>query len=204
MVDTGSARDTGLQVNIGPAVRLADLSKSYREGDRQRVVLHDANAEFAPGEFVALLGRSGSGKSTLLNLISGIDRPDSGAVWIGDRELTAMDERERTLFRRRNIGFIFQFFNLIPTLSVMENVTLPLELDGRSARQAAAAAEPLLARSGCSTVPAPTPTASRAASSSGWRSRAHWCMTRCWYWPTSPPATWTRIRGGWSWPCWTG
>ena len=125
-------------------VRLIGLSKSYQEGDRWRVVLDGTSATFARGEFVALLGRSGSGKSTLLNLISGIDRPDAGTVWIGDQELTALSERERTLFRRRHIGFVFQFFNLIPTLSVMENVTLPLELEGASFQAAKAAAGPLL------------------------------------------------------------
>ena len=127
-----------------PFVRLLGLSKAYQEGDRQRVVLQNASAEFHRGEFVALLGRSGSGKSTLLNVVSGIDRPDGGQVWIGGQELTGMSERDRTLFRRRHIGFVFQFFNLIPTLTVMENVTLPLELNGATARVARQQAEPLL------------------------------------------------------------
>lgn len=125
-------------------IRLVNLSKAYREGERRRIVLHEASAEFATGEFVVLLGRSGSGKSTLLNLVSGIDRPDAGQVWVGDQELTAMSERARTLFRRHQIGFIFQFFNLIPTLTVLENVTLPLELGGTTEKAARAAAEPLL------------------------------------------------------------
>ena len=125
-------------------IRLIGLSKAYQEGDRRRVVLEDASADFAQGEFIALLGRSGSGKSTLLNLVSGIDRPDAGRIWVGGQELTALSERERTLFRRRNIGFIFQFFNLIPTLSVLENVTLPLELGGTPVKDAGRAAEPLL------------------------------------------------------------
>ena len=125
-------------------IRLTHLSKAYQEGDRRRVVLEDASADFAQGEFIALLGRSGSGKSTLLNLVSGIDAPDAGQIWVGGQELTALSERERTLFRRRNIGFIFQFFNLIPTLSVMENVTLPLELGGAPVRDRAA---------GCRTAP---------------------------------------------------
>ena len=129
-------------------IRLVDLSKAYQEGDRRRVVLEGASAEFGRGEFVALLGRSGSGKSTLLNLICGIDRPDAGQVWVGDRDLTALSERERTLFRRHEIGFIFQFFNLIPTLDVLENVTLPLELGGTPPEAARAAARPLLAAVG--------------------------------------------------------
>ncbi len=125
-------------------IRLVDLSKAYEEGDRRRVVLHEASAAFRQGEFVALLGRSGSGKSTLLNVISGIDRPDGGEVWIGGQQLTAMTERDRTLFRRKHIGFVFQFFNLIPTLTVLENVTLPVELNGASAKAARQQAEPLL------------------------------------------------------------
>jgi putative ABC transport system ATP-binding protein len=111
-------------------LRLEDLSKSYQEGDRARTVLNGASAEFSRGEFAAILGKSGSGKSTLLNLISGIDRVDSGSIWLNNQNLTCMDERQRTLFRRQNIGFIFQFFNLIPTLTVWENVILPLELNG--------------------------------------------------------------------------
>ena len=125
-------------------LRFEDLSKSYQEGDLTRVVLQNAHAEFGQGEFVAILGRSGSGKSTLLNLISGIDRIDAGRIWLNDQDLTALDERQRTLFRRRNVGFIFQFFNLIPTLTVLENVTLPLELNGVKQREARGRAEPLL------------------------------------------------------------
>ena len=110
-------------------LRFDNLSKSYYEGDVRRVVLQNAHAEFQPGEITAILGKSGSGKSTLLNLISGIDAPDSGQIWVDGQELTALSERERTLFRRARIGFIFQFFNLIPTLTVGENVSLPLELN---------------------------------------------------------------------------
>jgi putative ABC transport system ATP-binding protein len=110
-------------------LRFKDLTKSYFEGDVQRVVLQHAHAEFQPGEITAIVGKSGSGKSTLLNLISGIDAPDSGQIWVEGRDLTALRERERTLFRRARIGFIFQFFNLIPTLTVGENVSLPLELN---------------------------------------------------------------------------
>ncbi len=130
--------------SAGAFIRLIELSKAYQEGDRRRVVLAGASAEFDRGQFVALLGRSGSGKSTLLNLVSGIDRADAGQIWVAGQELTALGERERTLFRRRHIGFIFQFFNLIPTLTVMENVALPEELGGAAPRAARRAAEPLL------------------------------------------------------------
>jgi putative ABC transport system ATP-binding protein len=110
-------------------LRFHDLSKSYYEGDVQRIVLQNAHAEFQPGEITAILGRSGSGKSTLLNLISGIDEPDSGQIWVDGQELSALSEHDRTFFRRARIGFVFQFYNLIPTLTVGENVSLPLELN---------------------------------------------------------------------------
>lgn len=107
-------------------------------------MLDRVDAVVREGEFVALLGPSGSGKSTLLNLISGIDAPDGGSVRIGDVELTALDERGRTLFRRRHIGFVFQFFNLLPTLTVEENLLLPLELGGGITAEGADRARDLL------------------------------------------------------------
>ena len=109
---------------------LQNVSKSYIEGNVTRQVLLDAQASFLFGEFVAILGKSGSGKSTLLNLISGIDLVDKGSIWINGQQVTSMSELNRTLFRRKNSGFIFQFFNLIPTLTCLENVSLPLELNG--------------------------------------------------------------------------
>jgi putative ABC transport system ATP-binding protein len=114
----------------GPSVELVDVHKSYEEGDRTHRVLTGASARVEAGERVAILGPSGSGKSTLLNLLSGIDLPDTGSVRIGGRELTALSERDRTLFRREHVGFVFQFFNLVPTLTVLENLLLPLELTG--------------------------------------------------------------------------
>jgi putative ABC transport system ATP-binding protein len=125
-------------------IRLENLSKSFQEGDVRRIVLNRANAAFAPAKFVAVLGKSGSGKSTMLNLISGIDRADSGAVWLDGQNLMALKERQRTLFRRHNMGFVFQFFNLIPTLTVLENVILPLELNGVPTREARCQAGSLL------------------------------------------------------------
>lgn len=125
-------------------LRFHDLTKSYFEGGVRRTVLQNAHAEFQPGEMTAILGKSGSGKSTLLNLISGIDAPDSGQIWVEGRDLTALSERERTLFRRARIGFIFQFFNLIPTLTVGENVTLPLELNHMPRPQARRKAQAML------------------------------------------------------------
>ncbi|WP_028567158.1 ABC transporter ATP-binding protein [Salisaeta longa] len=113
-----------------PLIALRDVVKSYQEGDTTRTVLNGLDLSLDGGAFVVLMGRSGAGKSTLLNIISGIDRPDAGRVRIGDTELTTLNETERTRFRRRHIGFIFQSFNLISTLTVAENITLPLELSG--------------------------------------------------------------------------
>jgi putative ABC transport system ATP-binding protein len=112
-------------------VRLDHVTKSYEEGGQTRAVLQGVSAGFPEGQFTAIRGRSGSGKSTLLNLIAGIDSPSSGDIYVGEVRLTGLSPRERTLFRRDNLGFIFQFFNLIPTLTVIENIRLPGELAGR-------------------------------------------------------------------------
>ncbi|MBN2075054.1 MAG: ABC transporter ATP-binding protein [Dehalococcoidales bacterium] len=112
-----------------PIISLNQVSKSFLEGNISHLVLDSISAEFQEGECVALLGRSGSGKSTVLNLISGIDKPDNGSIMIQDKDITRLSEVERTLFRRSHIGFIYQFFNLIPTLTVLENIMLPLELN---------------------------------------------------------------------------
>ncbi len=111
-------------------LKLRAVSRSFREGERLHRVLEGANAEIREREFVAIVGRSGSGKSTLLNLISGIDAPDAGTIEFDGTVISALPEPERTLFRRRHVGFVYQFFNLIPTLNVEENVRLALELDG--------------------------------------------------------------------------
>jgi putative ABC transport system ATP-binding protein len=109
---------------------LRQLCRSFREGERVHRVLDHADAQIQDGAAVAVIGRSGSGKSTLLNVISGIDRADSGVVEFAGRDVTALAEPARTLFRRAHVGFVYQFFNLIPTLDVEENVRLVLELNG--------------------------------------------------------------------------
>jgi len=110
-------------------VRLSHLSRGFVEGKRKHQVLDNVSTDFQEGKSVAIRGRSGSGKSTLLNLISGIDSPDSGQVEVAGRDITAMTERDRTLFRREHIGFVYQAFNLLPTLTVADNLRLVLELN---------------------------------------------------------------------------
>ena len=111
-------------------IHIRTLCKRYIEGDKHRRIFQNLDLDIQSGELVALVGRSGSGKSTLLNLVSGIDLPDSGHIQVLDQTITTLNETERTRFRRRYMGFVFQFFNLIPTLTVAENVLLPLELNG--------------------------------------------------------------------------
>ncbi len=131
-----------------PFVWIRNLGKGFREGPVLRVVFRDLSVRIFRGESVALLGRSGSGKSTLLNLVAGIDVPDRGDVFVGGTRLQGLSETGRTLFRRRHVGIVFQSFNLIPTLTVEENVRLPLELLGAGRARARAAASEILAKVG--------------------------------------------------------
>ena len=112
-------------------VSAANLKKYYGTEPNLIKALDGVSLEIEKGEFAAIVGSSGSGKTTLLNMLGALDRPDSGTVTIDGSELTAMSEEERTVFRRRKIGFVFQNYNLVPILSVYENIVLPLELDGQ-------------------------------------------------------------------------
>ncbi|HEX6069216.1 MAG TPA: ABC transporter ATP-binding protein [Longimicrobiaceae bacterium] len=123
-----------------------NLEKSYRSGSRSLTVLRDVNLHIREGDFVAVLGPSGSGKTTLLGLLAGLDAPSSGTVHLAGTDLTTLSEDERARFRRDNIGFVFQSFQLIPSLTARENVQVPLELQGQDG--AAERAEALLARVG--------------------------------------------------------
>ena len=127
---------------------IRQLSRSFHEGGRVHRVLDGLDAEVGSGERLAIMGRSGSGKSTLLNLISGIDRADGGTIHIDGTEVSALAEHARTLFRRAHIGFVYQFFNLIPTLDVAENVRLVLELNGVRGAAARARTQSMLAAVG--------------------------------------------------------
>lgn len=126
-----------------PIIETRDLRKQFGVGDVAVEVLRGVNLSIEPGEFVALMGPSGSGKSTLMSIVGGIEPPSSGDVMLEGVNISNLTDDQRTLLRRRRIGFIFQAFNLIPTLSALENVSLPLELDGvpsRTARERAAKA----------------------------------------------------------------
>ncbi len=108
-----------------------DLKKYYGSGETQVRALDGVDLKVESGEFVAIVGTSGSGKSTLLHMLGGLDRPSSGSVLVNGREIFSLKDEELTIFRRRKIGFVFQSYNLVPVLSVYENIVLPVELDGR-------------------------------------------------------------------------
>ncbi len=117
------------------AVTLRDVRKVHGRGDGAVVALDGVSAAIAPGSFTALMGPSGSGKSTFLNVAAGLDRPTSGTVALGDTDLAGLSERRLTILRRERIGFVFQAFNLLPSLTVAQNIALPLRLDGRRPRR---------------------------------------------------------------------
>ncbi len=116
-------------------LKVENLSKIYGKGDTKVKALDDVSFSVEKGEFVAIVGASGSGKSTLLHLIGGVDRPTSGKVFIDDKDIYALNDEKLAIFRRRQVGLIYQFYNLIPILNVEENIVLPLKLDNRTINQ---------------------------------------------------------------------
>jgi putative ABC transport system ATP-binding protein len=118
-----------------PAVALRDVRKVYGRGEGEVVALDGVSVALAAGSFTAIMGPSGSGKSTFLNVAAGLDRPTAGTVAMGDTDLTRLSERRLTILRRERIGFVFQAFNLLPSLTVAQNIALPLRLDGRRLRR---------------------------------------------------------------------
>jgi len=118
------------------AARAVDLTKQYGSGDARVVALDAVSVEFGRAAFTAIMGPSGSGKSTLLHCMAGLDVPTSGTVFIGDIDLTSLSEKQLTLLRREKVGFVFQTFNLVPTLTAAENITLPLDIAGQRPERA--------------------------------------------------------------------
>jgi putative ABC transport system ATP-binding protein len=129
-------------------IELRDVTKVYRSGRRAVPSLRGVTLTVAPGEFVVIMGPSGSGKSTLLHLMGGLDTPTTGSVLLDGVDLAALPDRDRSRLRLRRVGFVFQFFNLLPTLTAVENVALPLMLDGQGKAQALGPARALLERLG--------------------------------------------------------
>lgn len=127
--------ETEMPTETTVAARAVNLTKVYGSGDTQVHALAGVSAEFARGEFTAIMGPSGSGKSTLMHCLAGLDAASSGAVLIGATDLTTLSDKQMTQLRRDRIGFVFQAFNLVPTLTALENITLPLDIAGRKADQ---------------------------------------------------------------------
>ena len=185
------------------AVALRDVRKVYGRGEGAVVALDGVSAALSPGSFTAIMGPSGSGKSTFLNVAAGLDRPTSGSVALGGADLAQLSERRLTILRRERIGFVFQAFNLLPSLTVAQNIALPLRLDGRRPRRSDVRARSPPGsgwRSACATAPRSCP----AASSSGSRSPGPSSPGQRWCSPTSRPERWTPGPGVRCSPCCAG
>jgi putative ABC transport system ATP-binding protein len=128
-------KEVALADAVAPVVALRDVRKVHGAGDRAVVALDGVSVSLSPGSFTAIMGPSGSGKSTFLNVAAGLDRPTSGAVSLAGTDLTGLSERRLTVLRRERVGFVFQAFNLMPSLTVSQNIALPLRLDGRRPRR---------------------------------------------------------------------
>lgn len=124
----GGRKDTVINMEI---LRIENLSRVYGEGDGQVKALQNISFSVEKGEFTAIVGQSGSGKSTLLHLIGGVDKPTAGKIYVDGKEVYAGNQETLAIFRRRQVGLIYQFYNLIPVLNVVENIVLPLRLDGQ-------------------------------------------------------------------------
>lgn len=168
-----------------------ELKKYYGKGDTLVKALDGVDLSVEDGEFVAIVGTSGSGKSTLLHMLGGLDRPTSGSVIVDGKDIFSLKDEALTIFRRRKIGFVFQSFNLVPVLTVRENIVLPIQLDGGKVDEdyVGRSSPPWGWRRSWTTCPAISP----AASSSEWPSPAPWLPSPPFFWQTNPPAIWTAV-----------
>ena len=177
----------------GVAARVVDLTKVYGSGNAEVRALDGVSLDIAMGEFTAVMGPSGSGKSTLMHCCAALDTPTSGQIWLGDTELGGLHDKKLTLLRREEIGFVFQSFNLVPTLTARENILLPLSIAGQKP-------DPDLVRRGDRHDQAPRPARPPAQPALGWPAAAgrgapgRWSAGRRSCSPTSRPATSTPAR----------
>ena len=172
-------------------LKATGLKKYYGKGEALVKALDGVDLEIERGKFTAIIGTSGSGKSTLLNMLGGLDTPSQGSIQIGNTELAKLNSEQATIFRRNHIGFIFQNYNLVPVLSVWENIVFPISLDGRRPD------EKFIMESRSSACLAwrrswtACPTISPADSSREWPLPGRWPLSLPLSWRTNPPATWT-------------
>lgn len=176
-----------------------DLCKSYGSGENSVQALNHVSISIENGEFVAVIGTSGSGKSTLLNLLGGLDTPTSGEVLISGKKLFQMNEEARTIFRRRNIGFVFQNYNLVPVLNVYENIVLPIELDGTKVDTEYV--KTILHTLGLEQKYRQCPISFLAVSNNVLPLHGHWQQNRQFSWQMNLQEIWIAKRGWMSLPC---
>ena len=166
-------------------LKVGSLCKTYGKGNNQVQALKDISFSVEKGEFVAIVGQSGSGKSTLLHLIGGVDKPTAGHIFVDGQDVYKKNREQLAIFRRRQVGLIYQFYNLIPILNVVENMTLPLKLDGQKVNDERV--KELLEVLGLVDRKSICQVSSLVVSSSGYLSAEHSSMHRHWYWRMNLP-----------------
>ena len=198
LLDKGKREKTNCCYGVPPMplIEIRALKKTYGSSELCVQALRGIDLKVEQGEFLAIMGPSGSGKSTMLHMLGGVDRATSGQVLLEGADMNTLSDDQRTILRRQRIGFIFQSFNLLPTLTAEENVTLPLELGGTPTSKARAAQKSSWQWSACCAAAHTFRRCSPAANSSVWRSLGHWPSNRRCCWPMSRRATSTPSTAG--------